>query len=490
MPVPLWGWDAPGKKVTVTFAGQLKSATADSSGRWTIQLDALKTGGPFDLTVSGSTTRTVRNVLVGEVWLGSGQSNMQMRVRECLDGEKETAAAKYPRIRLAYVPHVVAHEPQPDVPVEWVECTSETVREFSAIMYFFGRKLHEDLNCPIGLIHDSWTGSLIEPWISRETLATVPEARPQLDAWQQALAKRGDAEKASYAAFQKEFSDWLAAWPSAPHGRKPYAPQLDEPFDPLANYQQPTGLYNGMIAPVAPFAIRGVLWCQGEGNSDRSAQYGALFPALIRDWRRAWGQGDFPFLFVQTSSYRAAPSEPADSDWAQLREVQTRTLRVPNTAMAMSIDVGEEKDPHYRDKQTVSLRLALAAEAMIHGKRVAYRPPLYKSFAVEDGAVRIAFTDAAGLTTRDGQSPRMFQVAAADRKWFWADANIEGTTIVVRSDAVKAPVAVRYAWADNALAANVVNADGLPLGTFRTDDWPVSTEGALVWESLLDYLKK
>ena len=487
MQAPIWGWASPGEAVTVTVARQRKTATAGADGRWTVRLDPMKAGGPFEMTVAGENLIRITNVLVGEVWIASGQSNMQMRVREVYDAEKEMASANYPRIRLFSVPHIVAHAPQNDVPGEWVECTPETVREFSAVQYFFGRKIHEDLGVPVGLIHDSWSGSLIEPWMTPETLEGIPEAKPLLAAWKKAVSMRGGREKAACEEFEKRSAAWREEYAKAAPGKRPPAPEADEPFDPLTNFQQPSGLYNGMIAPVVAYGIRGALWYQGEGNSERAVQYRAFFPALIADWRRLWGQGDFPFLFVQISSYRKPPAEPYESEWAELREAQAMTLRVPNTGMALSLDVGDANEPHYRNKQAVGTRLALVAEGIVYRKKVEYRGPMYESMAVEGSRIRIAFKYADGGLSARGGELKMFQIAGENRKFVWADAKIDGDTVLVWSDKVAQPAAVRYAWADNALAANLYNKAGLPASTFRTDDWPVSTQGVLVWSGLDRY---
>ena len=431
-------------------------------------------------------TVTVRNILVGEVWLAGGQSNMQMRVRDALGGEDEVAAADYPKIRLFQVPHIVAQTPQKDVQGEWVECSPETIPNFAAVAYFFGRKLHQDLGAPVGLINNCWSGSLCEAWISRPTLDAMPEVKPLLDAWCTAISKRTDKEKAAYDELQAELAEWRHAWPKAPHGRKPPAPDADrQPFDPLGNFQQPSGLFNGMIAPVIHYRLRGVIWYQGEGNSERAYQYRSIFPALIRDWRANWGHGDFPFLFVQISSYRAAPDEPCESEWAELREAQLMTLRVPNTAMAVSSDVGDADEPHYKNKQAVGYRLALAAERAVYGKDVVSAGPIYDAMRVDGNKVRLSFKNVCGgLVAKGCDDLRTFQIAGADRKWAWADARVEGDGVVVWSDRIPSPVAVRYGWMDNALAANLYNKAGLPASSFRTDDWPEVTRGAVVWPGL------
>jgi len=484
VPAPIWGWADPGEKITVAISAQRKDATAGEDGRWAVRLDPMSAGGPFELKVTAGNSIVLNNVLVGEVWIASGQSNMQMRVANALDGPREAAAANYPLIRLFTVPHVVAREPQNDVPGEWLECSPQTVRDFSALQYFFGRKLHQDLGVPVGLIHVSWTGSLCEAWMSKSALESLPEAAPLLAAWGNAVDRRTPQHETARRQFEMSMASWRKAYAAALPGMKPRAPEAAS-FDPLTNYQQPSGLYNGMIAPLAPFAIRGALWCQGEGNSDRSWQYRKLLPALITDWRNRWGQGNFPFLIVQTSSYREAPDQPGDSEWAEMREAQSMALALDSTAMAVSLDLGDASNAHYARKQEAAYRLALAAEALVYGKEVECRSPAYNRMDIEGNKVRIHFKfTAGGLVAKDGPKLRMFQIAGEDRRFVWAQARIEGDTVLAWSDEVPKPVAVRYAWADNALAANLYNKAGLPAGTFRTDDWPISTEGVLVWPYL------
>ncbi len=489
-PCPVWGWAAPGEKVTVAIAGQSKTAAAGSDGRWQIALDPIPAGGPLEMMVTGpDNALAVSNILVGEVWLAGGQSNMQMRMREVTNAKEEVAAAGYPRIRLFTVPHIVSQTPERDVLGEWVECSPESIPGFPAVAYFFGRKIHEDLGTPVGLVNDCWSGSLCEAWISRATLDGLPGLKPLLDAWQVAVTKRTDKEKAAYDELQSELAAWREAWPKAARGHKPPCPDADrQPFDPLSNFQQPSGLYGGMIAPVIPYRLRGVIWYQGEGNSERAYQYRTIFPALIRDWRKNWGQGDFPFLFVQISSYREAPEMPRPSEWGELREAQLMTLAVPNTAMAVSLDVGDAQNAHYKNKQAVGARLALAAEGTVYGKAVVYAGPVYDAMKVEGGKVRLSFRDIdGGLVAKGSDDLKTFQIAGADREWRWADARIDGDGVVVSTSEVPAPAAVRYGWMDNALAANLYNKAGLPASSFRTDDWPESTQDAVIWSGLDDW---
>jgi len=489
-PLPVWGTATPGEKVTVTFRDQKKTAVADKDGKWSLKLAKSSAGGPFEMTVSGGNTITFKNVLIGEVWLAGGQSNMQMRLHEVEDAQKEIDSADCPQIRLCTVAHVSSLTPNDNVYADWVECNPRNVPNFSAVAYFFARKLHKDLGVPVGIIHDSWSGSICETWVSREALEALPEVAPLLAAWKEAQDGRGEKEKAIEQRHQESFATWQDEHGKAQPGHRPQAPLADEPFDPLTDFQKPSGNYNGMIAPIIPFCIEGVIWYQGEGNSDRATQFQKLFPTLITDWRKRWGQGDFPFLFVQISSFRQAPSEPYDSDWGQLRDAQLKTLYLPRTGMAVSMDCGDPDQAHFKTKRPVGERLALAAEAVAYGKKVVYEGPMYDSLKVEGGKIRLKFRHAdGGLVARNSDDLKTFQIAGADRKWVWATARIDKNSVLVWSDKVADPVAVRYGWMDNALAANLFNGAGLPAPSFRTDDWPTSSENALVWEPLQEYLK-
>jgi sialate O-acetylesterase len=484
LPIPVWGTASPGEKVTVTLGSDSQSATASPDGHWRVNLSPLKAGGPLELTVSAANTLSFKNVLVGEVWLASGQSNMHMRVKQTENADAEIADATLPNIRLCTVEDISAAAPQDHLYAEWVECSPKTATNFSAVAFFFAKKLHADLGVPVGIIHASWSGTCVEAWISHASLAAIPDAKPLLAAWDDFLSVDSTAMAAEKAHFPSQFAAWQKEYAAAEPGVRPGAPN---PPDPL--YQRPSGDFNAMIAPVIPFGIRGVIWYQGEGNSERAVQYRSLFPALIRDWRSLWGEGDFPFLFVQLSSYTAAKPNPSDSEWAETREAQSMTLSLPNTAMAVSLDCGDAKQVHYLRKKPVGERLALAAEGTVYGKDVIYQGPTYDSMDAKDGkiAVRFKHTDG-GLVAQSTDTLGGFQIAGADRKWFWADARIDGDTVVVSSPEVPSPVAVRYAWMTNALSANLANKAGLPASTFRTDDWPLMTDGVMVPSYMEDLL--
>ena len=438
----IWGKASPGEAVTVAVAGQSKTTKADSGGNWSLKLDPMKAGGPYTMTVKGENEIKLENVMVGEVWLCSGQSNMQMSVKSSNDAAKEIAEADYPNIRLLTVPAKATEEPQDDFKGEWRSCSPNTVGHFSAAAYFFARKLQQELgDVAIGLIHSSWGGASCEAWIRKESL--------QKDAdWEAYLKRLRDLEKME--------------------------------ADKNPNYRaqhKPYYTYNAMIHPIEKFGIRGVIWYQGETNSGRAYQYRTLFPLLIADWRDIWQQGDFPFYFVQLANFQARKPEPGESNWAELREAQSMTLRVPNTGQAVIIDIGEADDIHPKNKQDVGYRLALWALAKDYGKTdLVYSGPVYQSMKVDGDKVTIAFDHVGGgLVAKDG-ALKGFAVAGQDKKFFWADAKIVGDTVVVSSKDVPLPVAVRYAWANNP-ECNLYNKADLPASPFRTDDWPGVTFG-------------
>lgn len=430
------------------------------------------------MTVTGKNTITLKDVLVGEVWLGSGQSNMELSVAECQNAPQEIAAADFPRIRLLTVPAKGTQEPQRDLQGRWVQCSPKTVGRFSAAAYFFGRKLQQELDVPVGLIDCSWGASSCEAWIQRSVLSADRQYAPLLEDWDQRMekvdpAKAADGER-QYNAWRTEVMAAKAA------GREPPKPprNLGQMFRVMFEVRRrPANCYNGMLLPLIPYGIRGVLWYQGETNAGRAYQYRELFPLMIRHWRDQWGQGDFPFYFVQLANFMAVKPQPGDSTWAELREAQTMTLRTPNTGMAVIIDIGDAKDIHPRNKQDVGRRLALWALAKTYGKDLVYSGPLYRSMEKQACQIVVRFDHCGtGLVSKDNAPLTGFAVAGPDKKFVWAEARIAGDRIIVRSPDVPDPVAVRYAWADNPLC-NLYNREGLPASPFRTDDWPGLTAG-------------
>ena len=469
--VPIWGMAEPGERVTVTLGEQRVTATADSKGRWIIKLEPLDVDGPFEITVTGNNTITLHNVLIGEVWVCSGQSNMQWPVSRSANAEQEIAKSDYPRIRLFTVKRTVADQPLQDTEGHWVACGPETVKSFSAVGYFFGRYLHKELDTPVGLIHSSWGGTPAEAWTSQSTLESEPEFKPILDRWEEILANYPQ-EKEKY---QQRLAQWEQEVENAKNEGKP---EPRKPWPPLGpdHPHRPASLYNGMIAPLIPYAIKGIIWYQGESNAGRAYQYRALFPAMVHNWRRSWGQSDFPFLFVQLANFNATKFQWTEGAWAELREAQLMTLTLPKTAMAVAIDIGEADDIHPKNKQDVGHRLGLAALAIAYGRDVVYSGPIYESMTVESDRVRLRFKHIGeGLVTQNGEQLKGFAIAGSDQKFVSAEANINGDTVVVWSDQVPKPVAVRYAWADNP-ACNLYNKTNLPASPFRTDDWPGVTK--------------
>ena len=622
-PVPVWGWANPDEDVSVEFAGQKKTAKADANGKWMVRLDPLPASAePRDLVVECAARQLktkVADVLVGDVWLCSGQSNMGMSVSESADAAREIAAATFPSIRLFAVGSHPTLTPAADVKGRWLACTPETVARFSATAYSFGRTLHRELNVPIGLLHSSVGGTQAEAWTRLEALRTVPAladraeqeiakitsqeddsrrfvvertaweerhgvtpppvsdaardwADPSLDTsewttvtlpsqWAQLGAKSGGVfwlrkeVTLPDTAAGKPFSlalNWVsdqydtAFFNGVEVGRANDKPpefynvqrrytvpgdlvkagrnvivvrivsatqfagmwqwgyMLDlpvadrggvdnqwlmktestfAPLPPEALKSRPkpntvafrnvsAALYNGMIAPLVPFAIKGVIWYQGENNAGRYAEYRGVLTLLIRDWRGQWGQGDFPFLIQQLVNNGRPPADAnAAGNWPLLREAQAQVAdTVPDCGVAIGIELGSATTIHPPNKQDVGKRLALVALEKVYAKDVESSGPRYASMKIDGATIRLRFSHAVGLVAKDGP-PRTFAIAGADRKFVWADATVDGDMVVVSSPQVPAPVAVRYAWADNPQGCNLFNAAGLPMAPFRTDDW-------------------
>lgn len=620
--IPVWGTADAGENVTVTFAGQSRSAVAGADGRWSVKLDPVKASAvPAELKVQGRNALALKNVLVGEVWVCSGQSNMEMSVDRSNDAKAEIAAGNHPEIRGFVVTKGCAMEPRDAFAGAWQVCAPETVGKWSAAGYFFGRELNAKLNVPVGLIMTYWGGTTAQAWTPIDKLAARPELAGYAEDFNKVRAieqKMPPAERAAMEqkskAIQAEAAkraedpgnageklgwqnpvqytlDWeevnvpngwfgnnvtvygsvwyrkdvelpeswagndltlelgvvddfdtayfngvkigatgkeTDSWWTVPRkytvpaalvkpGKNTVAVRIFNDFggggfispagamkvvkagaDPVQltgkwlrktelavrtfpslpsnNQHTPSVLYNAMIAPAVPYAIRGAIWYQGESNASKAYEYRTLFPAMIQAWREKWGQGDFPFYFVQLANFMAPKPQPGDSAWAELREAQTMTLALPNTGMAVIIDIGEEKDIHPKNKQDVGKRLALNALALTYGQKLEYAGPMYKGMAVEDGKVRVSFDHAgSGLAARGDGKLKGFAVCGADRVFVWADAVIDGSSVIVSSPSVKAPVAVRYDWADNP-DGTLCNRDGLPASPFRTDRFPGMTE--------------
>jgi sialate O-acetylesterase len=461
----IWGWADAGEEVTVTIKDQRKAATAGPDGTWHVTLDPIATGGPYRLTVKGKNSITLDDVLAGEVWICSGQSNMQMGVGGAKDADLEISAAHFPGIRLITVPNRGTQEPQRDFRGKWEVCSPRTVGGFSAVGYFFGRQIHQTLGIPVGLIDDSWGGSACEAWIPREKLAADPQYEPMLSHWEQI--------ERNYPRDKKAHDEWrTAASRARAEGKTAPAEPRDPDWDMHGN-ARPGNIYNGVLLPTIGYGIRGAIWYQGESNAGRAYQYRHLFPLMIRTWRELWGQGDFSFYWVQLADYMNERPEPGDSSWAELREAQTMTMRLPHTGEAVIIDLGEGKDIHPKNKQDVARRLARWALARDYGIAIACQSPTYKSMEKKGNRITVAFNHVdGGFRPFDVDEPRGFAVAGTDRRFHWAQAKvIAPDKIEVWSDQVSEPVAVRYAWADNPVC-NLYSNAGLPTTPFRTDDWP------------------
>ena len=610
MPISIWGRADAGEQITVTLAEQSAHTAAGADGRWKVTLASMAAGGPFVLSVRGDATITLRDVMIGEVWVASGQSNMTFALSGTVNGDAEIAQANYPDIRFFTVPGKIATTPQTDTrAASWTICTPETARQFSGVSYFFARSLHENLKVPVGIILSARPGTGAEEWTDPYALRGDAALQPILQKWDatspavKSYAAQGGSIDLEFDDFEllpaqsgsdpKAFSDfddgttrtstggdWTYNWEDLPtstfeltapgRGGKGYAARISGTLDGLefprltANFDSnaapadmsaydgisfwargsgsfqfqalqptiydwdnyglgtkfatpdwkqftvhfselrqagwgvvepltrksltaftivvlpaielppppPSGLYNGMIAPLVPYRIRGVIWYQGESNALEAYQYRTLLPAMIGGWRNAWGEPDFPFLIVQLPNQGSSP-ELGASPWAELREAQLMTLKsVPNTGLAVAIDVGEPGNLHPPRKKEIGERLALWAFGTTYGQKLVYSGPIYEESHAEGSLIRVRFTHlGSGLEVKGGGALKGFSIAGADRKFHWADARIDGETILVSSPDVTQPAAVRYAWADSP-ECNLFNKEGLPASPFRTDDWP------------------
>jgi sialate O-acetylesterase len=618
--IPVWGTATPGGEVIVEFNGKEKKGIVGEDGKWQVILSPVPAGGPYQLIVRGEQTHEIKNVLVGEVWICSGQSNMEMAISadwgQIDNDQEEVANANYPDIRLFIVDKKMAETPQENLESDgWKECSPETVPGFSAVAYFFGRYLHKELNVPIGLIQSAYGGTIIETWTSGVTLKQMPEFAEIVEKIEsdKTTNKEKEIEKTRKLAewpdkieeilvnsgtlnhsfqntdyntndwqtmnlptyweacdiyvdgvvwFSKDvdvpmswdgenlmltlgkINDYDITWFNGKRvGRGTdvndlrvykipdsivkigqnrivvqvldiggsggmYGPaedmklsssnksislvgdwkfkldpikmdihKLPEKQDQNAGVHRPTVLYNGMINPLLPYGIRGVIWSQGASNAERSYQYRELFKAMIKDWRIAWAQGDFPFMFAQFANYMKVEPQPVENAWAELREAQAMALQLPNTGMAVTIDIGEAKDIHPKNKQDMGKRLALNALATVYGKDIPYSGPLYKSMKIEGNKIRLQFTNTdKGLKIKGDNKLKEFAIAGKDKKFIWAEAKIEGDEVIVSNTKIENPVAVRYGWAANP-QCNLYNGADLPASPFRTDDWEGLTFG-------------
>jgi len=442
MKVPVWGTADAGEKVTVKVLTQEQSATADSKGSWRVTLDPLTSDEPIEVSISGKNQIKFSDVLIGEVWVCSGQSNMERRVDQSANSEQEIKNSDHPKIRLFVVQHNFTDEPQSDVKGgEWMVCSPETIAHFTAVGYFFGRELQEKLNVPMGLIESNWGGTRAEAWIPKDAFDRLH--LPYEPAWTE---------------------EWLHPKPNPASTR----PTPERPFE------APAVLFNGMINPLVGYAIRGVIWYQGESNAPHPEQYREVMASLISSWRQRWGEGDFPFLVVQLANFHVPKNNTSvskgddDSGWPGVREAQAQLVNsVPNVGLAVTIDIGESRDIHPKNKQDVGKRLALAAEKIAYGQNVEYSGPTIKSMQVQDGKIVLTFDHADGGLVNKGDAVEGFEIAGQDGKFVKADAKIDGDKVVVSSDQVKEPKQARYGWFDDP-KCTIYNKSGLPMGPFRT----------------------
>jgi sialate O-acetylesterase len=462
-PVRIWGKANAGEQVRVSFRNQTVSTRADSQGRWEAYLHPMQPGPAATLRVQGENTITIEDVLVGEVWIASGQSNMVWPVERSDNAEQEIASAHYPEIRLFKVALKTSDQPLEDVEGAWQAARPETVRSFSGVAYFFARHLHERLRVPFGVIQSAWGGTPAEAWTSLEALKAEPALHFYLENWDRVLADY-PAEKLR---FEEAFRQWEEAAKAAKARGEQPPPKPREPRGP-GHPHAPASLYNAMIAPLVPCAIRGAIWYQGESNasSNQAALYRRLFQTMILDWRRRWAQGPFPFLFVQLANYAKTGPQSA---WPELRESQAGALDLVHTGMAVALDVGDPQDIHPRNKQEVGRRLALAARAQVYGETLVYSGPIFRQLTREGGRLRVWFDHTGGgLAVRGGGELKGFEIAGADRHYVPAGAVIDGRTVLVSSPQIADPIAVRYGWADNP-ENNLINAEGLPAAPFRSE---------------------
>jgi sialate O-acetylesterase len=456
--VPVWGTANEGEKVTVSFQGQTVVTTA-RDGRWLVRLKRLKAGGPFTLTISGDNSITINNVLVGEVWLCSGQSNMAFQLSRAANAKEAVAAAGDPELRLFTVPRSVMDTPQADAPGTWKESSPETAAGFSAVAYFFGRDLRRTLKVPVGLINSSVGGTPAEAWTSHAALEKDPALKAVLERYAESLKNYDPAAAAERRKQALARQKQAVAKAKAEGKPAPAAPRAQT--DPRTGTGRPSCLYNGMIAPLQPFAIAGAIWYQGEANAGRAAEYSQLFPAMIRNWREAWGQGNFPFLFVQIAPHERMTPEVRE---AQLLSWQ----KVPRSGMAVITDIGNETDIHPTQKEPVGGRLALAARAIAYGDKLEYSGPVFSSLKVKGNRAVLSFKHTgSGLVAMNGEL-KGFAIAGADGNFTPATAKIEGKNVIVESPSVASPTAVRYGWAATP-DVNLFNQEGLPATPFRTD---------------------
>ncbi|MBN1293489.1 MAG: sialate O-acetylesterase [Candidatus Latescibacteria bacterium] len=476
MKVPVWGTAEPGEKVSVSINGKKVDTKAEKNGRWMVRLKKMKAGGPYEMTVTGKNRVSFSNVLIGDVWVCSGQSNMAMTIDRVRHIEADIAEAHYDKLRYFSAGYGISETPLYDFAREgitWTSCTPETVKKFSAVAFYFGKELQSELDVPIGLMNASVGGTVLEAWMSRESLKSDPLLLPIIYYW--------DDIRENWPEIKAKYDFEVAEWEKAKEQGQwvPDPPQSPRGPSSSAFY---SCLYNAMITPMIPYGIKGVIWYQGESNTVRAWQHRTQFPVMIHSWRKEWNQGDFPFLFVQLPNWEAEtwPIHGRNVTWAEMRESQLQTLSVPNTGMAVTIDIGDEYNAHPNNKWDVGRRLALSALHTAYGREIIYSGPIYDSMKVDGNAIRLSFKHVGdGLVASDDAPLKGFTTAGKDRVFFEATAKIEGDEVVVTCEKVPNPVAVRYGWDDNP-ECTLCNSAHLPASPFRTDDWPGMTDGMLI----------
>ncbi len=483
LPVRVWGWADAGEAVSVTLLGKSATTKTDAKGQWAVELPAIKTGDNLELTVKGNNNLTLKNILIGDIWVCSGQSNMEMGLNGCLGSQDDVKAADFPKIRRIKFRQTQSGQPEADAPTatSWQICTPQTAGGFTAVGFYFARDIFQKTGVPIGIIDDNWGGTAIEPWVPTEGLSLVEELKPKLVAKRDAIKNY----RAQLPTALTAMETWIAQTRADLASDAPLRPAPAIPAQPDGGW---SGIYNAMVAPIVRFPIKGALWYQGESNGGEGVTYYDKMRALIGGWRKQWGQGEFPFYFVQLANFQAVSDNPAGGNgWAKLRDAQTQSLTLPNTGMAVIIDtvpLAEKDDIHPKNKYDVGLRLSRLALGRDYGqKQLEVSGPLFKALKIEGNIARLAFDHTgSGLMVgkKEGRSPAVenkeakllrFAIAGADKKWFWADAVIVNKTVDVSSPEVKEPVAVRYAYQMNPDGANLYNREGLPASPFRTDDW-------------------
>ncbi len=461
LPVHIWGLAAPGESLEVSFRGNARTTTAGPLGRWSVYLPPGASGGPFSLTIKGTPSSgppdsiTLDDVLVGDVWIASGQSNMEFEMRKAATAAQDLPHADNPHIRLLVVKKAAAEYPKDDIETDgWAASTPESARDFSAVAWYFARNIEQKEHVPVGVIDSTWGGTVAEAWTRLAALGQDAALAPLFVSWGKMTEHEEDALIADKAE-QRQREEARAA------GK----PEPQFPWHPTLLSWGPGMLWNGMIAPLTPFPIRGAIWYQGESNSAlvRAPLYQRVFSTLISDWRQQWAIGDFPFLFVQISNFKSSPAE----DWAELRNQQLKTLALRNTAMAVTIDIGNPDDVHPTDKVDVGDRLALAARALAYGEDVSYSGPTFRQATPEGPALRVWFEHHAGGLVAKGGALTGFEVAGADGKFVSATAKIDGNTVLVSSESVPEPKFVRYGWA-NSPQCNLFNGNSLPASPFTS----------------------